>query len=199
MIKTMTTKKIFSRLVMAMMMAITCTVFTSCGDDKDEPEAPAAWSSSYVVTFELSDDVMNTADITAHIANPDGTFREEKVTKNKSSWSLTGNKLPDKAGVLLTFVPKKNIDLDKVYDIGINGNFAVSSLRNDKVVNCKSYGHDSNMAIKGGQLPQYYVGSGAGFAHGINVGGELVSVDVDTFDFGLNGLWEWIAGWLIEG
>ena len=190
----MTTKKIFSKLALAMMMAIACTGFTSCGDDNDEPEAPATWGSSYVVTFELSDDVMNTADITAHIAKPDGTFSEEKVTKNKLSWTLTGNKLPDKAGVLLTFVPKKN----KAYDIGINGNIAITSLRNDKVVNYESYGEDSNLTIKGDKLAQYYVGHGAGFAHGINANGELVSVDVDSFDFGLNGLWEWVAGWFTE-
>lgn len=192
----MTMKKIFSKLVLAMMMALAFTGFTSCGDDNDEPEAPATWGSSYVVTFELSDDVMNTADITAHIANPDGTFREEKVTKNKLEWTLRGNKLPDKAGVLLTFVPKKNIDPDKVYEIGINGNIAVTSLRNGLVVNYESYGEDSNLSIKGDKLAQYYVGHGAGFAHGINANGELVRVDVDSFDFGLNGLWEWVAGWL---
>lgn len=194
----MTKKKIFSRLAVAMMMAIACAGFTSCGDDNDEPEAPATWGSSYVVTFELNDDVMNTADITAYIANPDGTFREEKVTKNNMSWTLKGNKLPDKAGVLLTFVPKKNIDENKVYDIGINGNIAVTSLRNDKVVNYKSYGGDTNMTIKGDKLAQYYVGRGVGFAHGITADGGLASVDVDSFDFGLNGLWEWVAGWFTE-
>lgn len=192
----MTKKKIFSRLVMAMMMAIACTGFTSCGDDNDEPEAPATWGSSYVVSFELSDDVMNTADITAYIANPDGTFREEKVTKNKPSWTLTGNKLPDKAGVLLTFVPKKNIDESKVYDIAINGGIAVTSLRNEGVVDYKSYSSNSHMTVNGDKLAQYYVGRGAGFASGINEKGEIVSVDVDSFDFGLNGLWEWVAGWL---
>ncbi len=191
-------KKIFSKLTLAMMMTIACTGFTSCGDDNDEPEAPATWKSSYVVTFELNDDVISTADITAHIANPDGTFREEKVTKTELSWTLTGNKLPDKAGVLITFVPKKDIDPDKVYEIGIKGNIAVTSLRNDKVVNYKSYGHDSNMTIKGDKLSQYYVGRGVGFAHGINADGKLVSVDVDSFDFGLNGLWEWVAGWFAE-
>ena len=60
----MTKKKIFSKLALAMMMATACTGFTSCGDDNDEPEAPATWGSSYVVTFELNDDVINTADIT---------------------------------------------------------------------------------------------------------------------------------------
>lgn len=194
----MTKKKILSRLVMAMMMAIACTGFTSCGDDKEEPEAPATWSSSYVVSFELSDDVMNTADITVHIANPDGTFREEKVTKNKPSWTLTGDRLPDKAGVLLTFVPKKNIDENKVYDIAVNGGITVTSFRNEEVVDYKSDSRNSNMTINGDRLAQYYIGNGAGFASGISENGKIVSVDVDSFDFGLNGLWEWIAGWFIE-
>lgn len=192
----MTKKKICSRLIMAMMMAIVCAGFTSCGDDNDEPEAPATWGSSYVVTFELSDGVMNTADITAHIANPDGTFREEKVTKTKSTWTLTGNKLPDKAGVLLTFVPKKNIDESNVYEIGIKGSITTTGLRNDQVVDYKSDSNDSNLSIKGDKLTQYYVGKGVGFAAGVGENGKIVSVDVESFDFGLNGLWEWVAGWL---
>lgn len=175
---------------------IVMTALTACNDD--EPEAPATWSSSYVVTFELSDDVMNTADITAHIANPNGTFREEKVTNNKLSWTLTGKKLPDKAGVLLAFVPKKNIDENKVYDIAINGGITVTSFRNEGVVDYKSDSRNSNMRINGDELAQYYVGSGAGFASGISENGKIVSVDVDSFDFGLNGLWEWVAGWFTE-
>ena len=192
----MTKKKIFSSLVLAMMMAIACTGFTSCGDDNDEPEAPATWGSSYVITFELSDDVMNTADITAHIANPDGTIREEKVTKAKLSWTLTGNKLPDKAGVLLTFVPKNNIDESKVYEIGIKGGITTTGLRNDQVVDFKGNSEDSNLSVKGDKLSQYYVGKGVGFAAGVSENGKIISVDVDSFDFGLNGLWEWVAGWL---
>lgn len=191
----MTKKKIFSSLVLAMMMAIACTGFTSCGDDNDEPEAPATWGSSYVITFELSDDVMNTADITAHIANPDGTIREEKVTKAKLSWTLTGNKLPDKAGVLLTFVPKNNIDESKVYEIGIKGGITTTGLRNDQVVDFKGNSEDSNLSVKGDRLSQYYVGKGVGFAAGVSENGKIISVDVDSFDFGLNGLWEWVAGW----
>lgn len=192
----MTKKTIFSKLALAMIMAIACTGFTSCGDDNDEPEAPATWSSEYVITFELSDDVINTADITAHIANPDGTFREEKVTKTKSSWKLTGSKLPDKAGVLLTFVPKKNIDENKTYDIEIDGGITVTSLRNKDVADYQSYSNNSDIPIKGDKLPQYYVGKGVGFAYGISENGKIVRVDVDSFDFGLNGLCEWVAGWL---
>lgn len=194
----MTMKKIFSKLALAMMTAIACTGFTSCGEDNDEPETPATWGSKYVVTFELSDDVMNTADITAYIANPDGTFREEKVTNAKPSWSLTGNKLPDKAGVLLTFVPKKNIDENKAYDINIYGGITVTSFRNEDVIDYKSDSQRSHMTIKGDKLPQYYVGNGAGFASGINEKGEIVKVDIESFDFGLNGLWQWIAGWFTE-
>lgn len=189
-------KKIFSRLALALMMAIACTGLTSCGDDKDEPEAPVTWSSSYIVTFEISDDVLNTADITAHIANPDGTFREEKVTKTRLSWTLTGNKIPDKAGVLITFVPKKNIDESKAYDIAINGGITVTSFRDEKPVNRKSDSGNSHITINGDKLAEYYVGRGVGFARGVSENGTIVNVDVDSFDFGLNGLWKWIAEWL---
>lgn len=194
----MTMKNIFSKLALTMMIVIACTGFTSCGDDNDEPEAPATWGSSYVVTFELSDDVISTADITAYIANPDSTFREEKVTKAKQSWTLTGNKLPDKAGVLLTFVPKKNIDENKVYDITINGGITVTSFRNEGVVDFKSDSENSHMTVKGDKLTEYYVGKGVGFARGVSENGKIVSVDIDSFDFGLNGLWQWVAGWFEE-
>ena len=192
----MTKKKMFSRLALAMIMALACTSFTSCGDDTDEQNSPATWSSSYEVKFELSDDVMNTADITAYIANPDGTFSEEKVTKSKLSWTLTGDKLPNKAGVLLTFVPKKNIDKNKVYDITINGGITVTSYRNKGVVNHKGESGNSEMTIKGDKLAQHYVGRGVGFAYGLSENGAIVSVDVDSFDFGLNVLWKNIAGWI---
>lgn len=189
-------KEFFSRLALAVMMAVVCAVFTSCGDDKDEPEAPATWSSSYIVTFEISNDVLNTADITAHIANPDGTFREEKVTKTRLSWTLTGNKIPDKAGVLITFVPKKNIDESNAYDIAIKGGITVTSFRDEQAVNRKSDSGNSHITINGDKLAEYYVGRGIGFARGVSENGTIVNVDVDSFDFGLNGLWKWIAGWL---
>lgn len=191
-------KKIFSKLTAAVLMALAGMGIASCGSDDDEPEAPAVWSSSYVVKFELSDDVLNTADVTANIVKPDGTFHQEKVTKNTCSWTMTGDKLPDKAGVLLTFVPKDNIDENKVYDIAMSGGITVTSLKDKGVVNHKSYSGDSEISIKGDKLAQYYVGHGIGFAHGVGAKGELVSVDIDSFDFGLNGVWEWIAGFFVE-
>ncbi len=191
----MTKKRILSRLVPAIMMTIACAGFTSCGDDSDDPESPDTWSTSYEVKFELSDDVMNTADVTAYIADCDGRSREEKVTKAEMSWILTGDKLPDKSGVLLTFLPKKNIDENKTYEIAINGSITVTSYRNREVVSHKSYSGNSNMTIKGDKLAEYYAGRGAGFASGVDENGAIVNVDVDSFDFGLNGLWEWVAGW----
>lgn len=197
----MTKRNFFSRLALAMMMTVAFTGFTSCGNDNDdndndEPDAPVTLTSSYIVAFELGDDVMNTADITAHIANPDGTLREEKVTKNKLSWTLTGDKLPDKAAVLLTFVPKKNIDETKVYNISIKGSMSATCLRGTGVVDATSNSNNFTIPIKGDKLAQYYTGSGVGFAYGIGADGKITRLDVDSFDFGLNGLWEWIAGWL---
>lgn len=192
----MTKKKILSRLGLAMMTAIACIGFTSCSESNDGPEAPPVLSSSYVVTFELSDDVLNTADITAHIANPDGTFRDAKVTETKQSWTLKGDKLPDKAGILFTFVPKTNIDKSKTYDIAISGGISVTSYKNEGVIDAKGHSGSSGMSIQGDKLEQYYVGRGTGFAYGVSEDGTITRLDVDSFDFGLNGLWEWVAGWM---
>lgn len=193
--------KILSRLGATMMAAIACIGFASCGDDNnepDKPQTPDVWASSYDVKFELSEDLMNTADITAHIANPDGTFSTETVTDSRPEWTLKGNKLPDRAGVLLTFVPKKNIDENKVYNIRIKGGISATSFRNGEVVNFKGHSGNSGISIKGDKVTQYFVGAGTGFAYGVDADGSIVDVSVLDFDFGLNGLWEWVSGWLSD-
>ena len=116
----------FATLVMAASLG-----FTACGGDDDnsgdEPQAPGVWTTVDKVELDLSDDVLKTADVTAHIANPDGTVREEPVTKANHSWTMTGKTLPDKACVLLTFVPKTDIDVTKVYDIRFAGSITAAS------------------------------------------------------------------------
>lgn len=169
-----------------MMTAIVCAGFASCGDD-NEPDSPAVWSSSYEMKFKFSEDVLNTAVITAHIANPDGTFSQETVTTTNPSWELSGNKLPDKAGVLITFVPKSDIDPDKVYDIAIDGGVKVTSYRDNGVIEFKSNSIDSHMPVKGDMLIQYYESAREGFAYGVKENGAIVVLDMDGFDFGLTG------------
>lgn len=185
--------KIFTKLTAAMLIAAAATGFASCGSD-DEPEQPDVWASSYAVSFQLSQDVLNTADVTANIALPDGTFREEKVTQTNPSWNLAGNTLPNKAGVIITFVPKQNIDASKTYSIAIKGSISTSSYKNQVLVKSKTSGVKSDMSVAGNNLAQYYVGKGIGLASGVSATGAIEEVNAGDFDFGLNGVWEWLAG-----
>lgn len=189
-------KSFLSKVMVAVALAVTTLAFTACGDDDDEPTVEPKWSTSYVVSFNLGEDVLKTADITAHIARPDGTFAEERVTKTNPSWTLTGNKIPDKAGVLLTFVPKKNIVETDAYEIKIGGSISATSFKDGGAVDSNKYGVNGSMTVKGDRLAEYYTGKGIAFAFGINDQGKVVSVKTDDFDFGLNGLWEWVASLL---
>lgn len=134
------------------------------------------------------------ADDIANIALPDGTFREEKVTQTNPSWNLAGNTLPNKAGVIITFVPKQNIDASKTYSIAIKGSISTSSYKNQVLVESKTSGVKSDMSVAGNNLAQYYVGKGIGLASGVSATGAIEKVNAGDFDFGLNGVWEWLAG-----
>lgn len=81
-----------------MVIAVACLVFASCSSNNDEPE-DATWSTVCEVKFEISQDLLDVLDITAHIANPDGTIREEPVSKTNTKWTLKGEQIPNNAGV----------------------------------------------------------------------------------------------------
>lgn len=184
----------------AMLLAVASVGVSSCGDDNnDEPEA-VNWSTSYEVKVELSDDVLKLTDVTAHIAYPDGTFRDQLVVEKNSSWTMTGDKVPDKAGVLLTFVPKHDIDVNQVYTISTNGSISATSYMNKGVIDTKSFSIEGEeMELDGDKVEEYFKGNGVGFAYGVNSHGKIVDVDLREFDFGLNGIWEWLAGVLVGG
>lgn len=175
------------------MMAILAVVFgisfTACSDN-DEPQQEEAWSTSFEVSFKLSDDVFKGADVTAYIAGPDGSMRTEKVASNKN-WTLTGNKVPGKAGVLLSFVPKQNIDAAAVYDIKMDYSISATCfVGNDKVNDKKSYSSNEEVSIAGSDAADFFTGSGIALAMGVDANGKVVEVDPKDFDFGFNGIWK---------
>lgn len=128
--------------------------------------------------------MLKTADVTAHIAAPDGTVREEPVTKTNPTWTMTGNKLPDKACVLLTFVPKKSIDAGTVFHITFKGTVTAASFKDGKQQNYKTSSRNYSLDIQGDKLSQLYVGKTFGVALGISAQGQVVSVSESDFDFG---------------
>lgn len=182
--------KFLSKLMFATLVMAASLGFTACGGDDDnsgdEPQAPGVWTTIYKVELDLSDDVLKTADVTAHIANPDGTVREEPVTKANHSWTMTGKTLPDKACVLLTFVPKTDIDVTKVYDIRFAGSITAASFKDDKQQSYKTYPHRVSLSLPGDKLSAYYPGKSFALALGVNAKGEIVSASASDFDFGVN-------------
>jgi lipoprotein len=186
--------KIFSSLMAVALIALSLSL-TACGDDNDEPEVPETWTTSYTISVTFQQDFLDAAEITAHIANPDGTFASEAVVNKNTSWTLTGNKIPDKAGIAFTFVPKSNIDPDRVYNLGTKGTITTKSIKNGEVFMAKSSSVGSeNMSVKGDRVSEYLTAKGIAMASGVNAEGEVIKVDTKDFDFGLNGVWEWLAG-----
>ncbi len=117
------------KTLLAVMLATIGLSLSACGEgnNNDKSEEPDTWATSYVVSITFKPDFLEVAEITAHIANPDGSFSEEKILTQSTSWSLKGNKIPDKAGVLFTFVPRADIDPYRVYNLGISGTIKCSS------------------------------------------------------------------------
>lgn len=180
-------KKLFSKLISAMLIAISGIVFNACGNN-DEPHdsTETKWSTYYEVSFDLSDDVFKAAEVTAHIADPEGTMRAEKVSTSKT-WTLKGYEIPDKAGILLTFVPKKNIPETEIYTFKINSTIKTASYKNNELFDFKYYSIESEISVKGDKVTQYFTDNDIALAYGVNANGTVISVDTDHFDFGLNG------------
>lgn len=190
----MKTKNMFYALI-ATVLSVFSLSLTSCGDDNDEPDIPDTWETTYTISVTFQQDFLDAADITAHIANPDGTFASEAVVNTTTSWTLTGNKIPDKAGIAFTFAPKSNIDSDRVYNLGTKGTITTKSIKNGEVFMAKSSSVGSdNMSVKGDRVAEYIKARGIAMASGVNAEGEVIKVDTKDFDFGINGVWEWLAG-----
>ena len=190
----MKTKNMFYALI-ATVLSVFSLSLTACGDDNDEPDMPDTWETTYTISVTFHQDFLDAADITAHIAKPDGTFATEAVMNKNTSWTLTGNKIPDKAGIAFTFAPKSNIDPDHVYNLGTKGTITTKSIKNGEGFMTKSSSVGSeNMSVKGNRVAEYITGKGIAMASGVNAEGEIIKVDTKDFDFGLNGVWEWLAG-----
>lgn len=182
--------KFLSRLIVALSVVLSSVCFSACGNDNnndDEPEAPEAWSTAYKFEFEIGDDVFNTADVTAYIASPDGSISQVPVTDSKVSWTVKGNKIPDKAAVLLTFVPKKNIDVSKAYKIRLKGTVNAESYKNkDTFSHSTSSPHSYSLDIPGENVSKFWADRTFGVAMAVDATGNVVSASLSDFDFGFN-------------
>lgn len=190
-------KKLLSKLMLAMLIALSGIAFTACGDDNDEPENPetpeeATWATKYTVSFELSDDVFKAAEVTAHVVEPDGS-RSELTLESSPNLTMEGKKIPDNAAVLLTFVPKKDISETEVYDIQIKGSIRATSYKNGKQFDSQFHAIGGGLTLKGDKVAQYFTGRGVALAYGVDENGKVVTVNTDDIDFGLNNIWKWLA------
>lgn len=178
-------RKIYSKLRQAMVIAVACLVFASCSSNNDEPE-DATWSTVCEVKFEISQDLLDVLDITAHNANPDGTIREEPVSKTNTKWTLKGEQIPNNAGVYITFAPKSNfVETDK-YDIKILTAYTTFSYKNNELVDSRTYSRDCDCTMTGKMVKDSLVEKGVGIASGIDSHGSVIDVDTSEIDFGLN-------------
>lgn len=183
--------KFLNTLVAVMLLALCCGL-TACGDDDDDPTGPDVWGTSYTMKMTFSDDFLKVADITAHVAKPDGTFHEEPVTQGTSTWTVTGEKIPSKAGVAFTFVPKKNI-AEGTYNLSANGSIDIRSLKNSGIHAEKNKLTQLGITVPADRVAGYLTGKGMILLGGVDKEGNVIDVNSDDIDFGLNGIWSWLA------
>ena len=170
-----------------MVMTVVCLGFASCSNDNDEPE-DATWSTVCEVKFEISQDMLDVLDITAHIANPDGTIREERVSKTNPRWTLKGEKIPNNAGVYLSFAPKNNLVDTDIYDVKFMSAYTTFSYKNNNLVDSRTYSRDCDCSMSGETVKEGFVEKGVGIASGIDSHGSIIDVDISEIDFGLNSM-----------
>ena len=167
-----------------MVMTVVCLGFASCSNDNDEPE-DATWSTVCEVKFEISQDMLDVLDITAHIANPDGTIREERVSKTNPRWTLKGEKIPNNAGVYLSFAPKNNLVDTDIYDVKFMSAYTTFSYKNNNLVDSRTYSRDCDCSMSGETVKEGFVEKGVGIASGIDSHGSIIDVDISEIDLSL--------------
>lgn len=181
-------KQFFSIMLGVLLTAVSGMMFSACGDDKDEPKDPTAdkWTTSYAVHMKLGDEMLTIADITAHIANPDGTYREEKINKNEQDWTLTGNSIPDKAGIYFSFTAEPGLDPEKIYKISVESTISGKSFKNGEVFASKSGISESRQSMRGDKMEDYFKKAKAiVVALAVNENGKVVDVNPADVNFGV--------------
>lgn len=178
-------ESIFSKLMMGMLFSVTLFTFTACGED-DEPTAEDKYTTEYTFSAEFSADLLKTADVKAYILSPEGTVTEETVTKAKSTWSVKGNSIPDKAGVRFDFDPKSG-NFSGDYQLGYKVTTSVSCLNNGSVLSTKSDSSDETYIVSAENLSGFY-GTSLIIGGQVNAKGEATVTDGSNLDFGLNSL-----------
>lgn len=176
-------KKFFSKLMMGVLFAASIFTLTACGED-DEPKVEDKFTTEYTFSAEFSADLLKTADVKAYILSPEGTVTEETVTKAKSTWTLKGNSIPDKAGVRFDFDPKSG-NFSGDYQLGYKVNTTVTCLNNGKVVSSKPNSSDETYTVSAENLAGFY-GTSLILAGQVNAKGEAAVTDGSNLDFGLN-------------
>lgn len=182
-------KKFYTVMLGVFLTAFSGMMFSSCGDDNDEPQTPTQdkWTTSYYVHLKLGDDMLTIADITAHIANPDGTYREEKIDRTEQEWTLAGNGIPDNAGVYVSFTAKADLPADEVYKISVESTISGKSLKNGEVFASKTGFSGASLSIRGDKMEDYFKRARAiVVALGVDKNGNVVDVDKADVNFGVS-------------
>lgn len=177
--------RIFAKLMKSMLFAATVFTFTSCGDDDDEPKVEDNFTTEYTFTAEFSADLVKTASVKVYVLSPKGVLSEETITKEKNSWTLKGNSIPDKSGVMFEFDAKSNIP-EGNYKLGYKTTTTVKCLNNGGVFSIKSEDSELHFTVSAEQLPHVY-GTSLIMGGEVNAKGEARVTDGSDINFGLNG------------
>lgn len=137
--------------------------FAACGGDEpnnpDEPASQTVKSVKMVYLFEVSEDMLQVADIEASWTNPDGTKESTKVTKPKSQLESTYTSFPATASISMKLTPKSPAPADdKKFELSANCSwYAYQVTYTDGTKNSvTSNAHSSSsMTVLGKDLSKY--------------------------------------------
>ena len=174
----------FSKLMAWLLPAAFCLGLCACSDDKDAPATEDHFTTEYTFDVEFSEDLLATADVTATILFPEGTLYEETISQTNNSFTLKGNSIPDRAGILFLFDAKEG-NFSGDYEIGYKVKTTISCLNNDKVISSKLETSDEMFNVPAENLSLFY-GTSLVLAGEVSAHGEANVVNGADFDFGLN-------------
>ena len=137
--------------------------FAACGGDEPnnpiEPAPKTVKSVKMVYLFEVSDDMLQVAEIEASWTNPDGTKESAKVTKPKSQLESTYTSFPATANISMKLTPKSPAPADdKKFELAANCSwYAYQVTYTDGTKNSvTSNAHSSSsMTVLGKDLTKY--------------------------------------------
>lgn len=178
-------KRVLSHLILTLVVLLTGLAFTACSDDDNNgPVSNDKFTTEYDFEIQFSEDVLKTADIKAYIHKPNGEVYSQELTNAQDKILLSGEAVPDKAGIRFDFTPKSNV-ADGEYEIVYTAKAKITVYSDGKIFSEKSDEAEETYTVSAKNLVEFYHTSMV-VAGEVSSDGEPLVTDGFDIDFGIN-------------